>query len=126
MYFGAGDRTLWFALGGDAALPAVQGAIDKVVDPASRRDLAGTAPIQFSMSMSQWMGMWENPDREKRGMEKTMSENFAAGQDRLIIDVTPKENGIRYRIKFEDAFLRAMGFVGAWQTDRMLGNPTDE
>lgn len=126
MYFGAGERTLWFVLGGKEAMPAAKAAIDRILDPAAQRDLAGTAPVQFSFSMSQWMAMWANPDREPEGMQLTMQENFAAGQDRILFDVNPKENGIRYRIRFEEGFIRAAGLGLSVPFDRMIENSLNE
>ncbi len=123
MYFGAGERTLWFVLGGDEALPAVRAAIDQVVDPAAQRDLAGTAPFQFSMSMSQWIQMWTDPDRQRFDeFLETMTDNFAKGQDRLMIDMTPREDGMRYRFRLEEGFIRAMGLGITRQIDESTGN----
>ena len=44
------------------------------------------------------------------------------GDDRIIADMTPKENGIRYRLRFEEGFVKLVGIALA----RTLGVPLDE
>lgn len=122
MYFGAGERTLWFLMGGEEALIAVHDAIDKILDPASQQSLPDSAPFRFTLNMSQWMGIFENPERERQGFGKKVAENFEAGDDRIIADMTPKENGIRYRVRFEEGFVRLVGFAVA----RTFGIPLEE
>jgi hypothetical protein len=110
-YFGAGERTLWFVIGGDKAIPEARKAIDRILDPTSQRDLANTAPFRFTLNMSQWIKVWENPERERLGFRKTMSENFEKGDDRIVIDMTTRENGVRYRLQLEESFVRLLGLV---------------
>ena len=121
-YFGAGERTLWFVMGGDQALPAAHDAIDKILDPAAQQSLPDSAPFRFSMTMSEWIALFENPDRERRGFGKVMAETLEAGDDRIIADMTPKENGIRYRIRFEEGFVRLIGLA----LSRTFGLPVDD
>jgi hypothetical protein len=61
--------------------------------------------------MSQWMAIFENPERERRGFGKKMAETFEAGDDKIIADMTPRENGIRYRIRFEEGFVKLVGLA---------------
>lgn|GEM_PF-1499935 len=111
MYFGAGERTLWFVMGGEEAIPIVHAAIDQILDPASQKTLPDSAPFRFTLNMSQWMAIFENPERERRGFGKKMAETFEAGDDKIIADMTPRENGIRYRIRFEEGFVKLVGLA---------------
>jgi len=122
MYFGAGERTLWFVLGGEEALPTVHTAIDKILDPASQQSLPDAAPFRFTLNMSEWMSLFENPDRPRREFGQKVAETFAEGDDRIIADMTPKENGIRYRIRLEEGFVKIVGIAIA----RGFGIPLDE
>lgn len=121
-YFGAGERTLWFVMGGDKAIPEARKAIDHILDPTSQQDLGNTAPFRFTLNMSNWMKIWEDPERERRGFGKTASENFEKGDDRIVLDMTTRENGIRYRIQLEESFVRLLGLAIA----RGFGIPLEE
>lgn len=122
MYFGAGERTLWYLMGDEQALTAVHDAIDKILDPASQQALPDAAPFRFTLNMSQWMGVFEDPDRERGGFGKQAADTFEEGDDRIIADMTPKENGLRYRIRFEEGFVKLVGLTLA----RTFGVPVNE
>ncbi len=122
LYFGSGERTLWFVMGGEEAIPAVHAAIDQILDPASQKTLPDAAPFRFTLNMSQWMSIFENPERERRGFGKKVAETFEAGDDKIIADMTPRENGIRYRIRFEEGFVKLVGLAVA----RAFGIPLEE
>ncbi|MBD3674622.1 MAG: hypothetical protein HUJ26_13955 [Planctomycetaceae bacterium] len=121
-YFGAGERTLWFLMGDEEVLIAVHDAIDKILDPASQQALPDAAPFRFTLNMSQWLAMFENPDREPGEFRQKVNETFEAGDDRIVADMTPKENGLRYRIRFEEGFVKIVGLFAA----RSFGIPLDE
>ncbi|MDC0262080.1 hypothetical protein OAK47_02540, partial [Planctomycetaceae bacterium] len=122
MYFGSGERTLWFVMGGEEAIPTVHAAIDQILDPASQKTLPDAAPFRFTLNMSQWMSIFENPERERQGFGKKVAETFEAGDDKIIADMTPRENGIRYRIRFEEGFVKLVGLAVA----RAFGIPLEE
>lgn len=121
-HIGAGERTLWFVMGGDKAMLAAHDAIDQILDPGSQPVVTNTAPFRFTLNMSQWMSLWENPERERQGFQKQAAETFEQGEDKIIADMTPKDNGIRYRIRFEEGFVKLIGIALA----RTWGFPLDE
>jgi hypothetical protein len=109
-------------MGGEKAIPEVRKAIDHILDPTSQQDLGNTAPFRFTLNMSNWMKIWEDPERERRGFGKTAMENFEKGDDRIVLDMTTRENGIRYRVQLEESFVRLLGLAIA----RGFGIPLDE
>jgi hypothetical protein len=121
-HFGAGERTLWFVMGGDKAMPAAHDAIDQILDPGSQPIVSNTAPFRFTLNMSQWMSLWDDPERERQGFRKQAAETFEQGADRIIADMTPKDNGVRYRIRFEEGFVKLIGIALA----RAWDFPLDE
>lgn len=108
LYVGAGQRALWFAVGGDEALPALKSAIDRVVDasPADRSE--STPPFRMVINAKSWMNL--PPDeRAPEGVRAIFEDSFASGADALWVEFRPTENGGRTRITIEEGFLRLMG-----------------
>lgn len=121
-YIGSGERTLWFVMGGEKAIPAAHDVIDRILNPGSQPVVTNTAPFRFTLNMSQWLSLWADPERERQGFGKQAAETFEQGDDKIIADMTPKDNGIRYRIRFEEGFVKLIGIALA----RAWGLPLDE
>jgi len=130
LYVGAGNEAVWFAVGGDEAIPTLKAIIDKVAaSQASPPPIQETKPFQFVLNMNHFVRMRnlerENPDnqnprRGNRGRFGEMAlEAFSeAGSDVLRVDARAIENGFRVRMQVENGFLRLLGSMIAGRIDR--------
>lgn len=107
VYFGAGGRAFWFAVGGDNALVELRKAIDIAAQPVS--DTAVTVPFQFVMNFSKWMEIFGGGASGSDGFASRAKSAFSKGGDTLRIDVKPLDNGLRMRVQLDEAFLRLLG-----------------
>lgn len=115
IYLGTGNSVFWIAVGGDEAVNELKRAIDKVSQPVP--DTAVTYPIQFVMNFSSWMEIFD-PDNKAEGFAARARNAFSKGGDALRIDVKPIDDGVRFRLQFDEAFLRLIGQEAAQRIDR--------
>lgn len=119
MYVGTGHGAVWFAIGGEQAVPTLGTAIDKVVASGSAPPARQLSPFQFVMNMNHFVRMnaatRENPGR----FNELATEAFdQTGSDMLRLDGKAIENGFRIRLQFENGFLRLLGMGIAARIDR--------
>ncbi len=130
LYVGTGNNAVWFAIGGDDAIPTLKAIIDKVTDSqGSPPPLQDTKPFQFVLNMNHFVRM-RNPERENPGGENPRRGNRGrfgemaleafneAGSDVLRVDAKAIENGFRIRMQVENGFLRLLGSMIAGRIDR--------
>lgn len=83
-YVGTDSQALWFALGGDDALPTLRAAIDKVNAGQLQAPDKEQAPFEFVMNMNHWVKM------QARGMEAARER---AEEARAAAEAAAKEAG---------------------------------
>lgn len=135
LYVGTDSQAVWFAFGGEQAMPTLRAAIDRVSagqQVAPQRDIA---PFEVVINMNHWVRLGQanresqpentetgNEGRPRRGRGRFGELASAAfdtpGSDVLRIDSRPIENGFRMRAQFEGGFLRLLGSIIAGQIDR--------
>lgn len=119
LYFGTDNQALWFAVGGDDAIPTLRAAIDRVAagnDAGPRR--GELAPFQLVVNMSEWI-LISQSERDQPGRFASLAlEAFAEeGSDILRADARALKNGFRVRVQVENGFLRLLGLAIAAQID---------
>lgn len=122
LFFGAGGNAVWFAVGGDNAMPELKKAMDQVAErsenAADGRD--SNAPLQIVANLSSWVGL-DGPADAGTGpqpVRELAREAFSKGADRLRIDIRPTDNGARLRIELDEGFIRLIGLGLARRYDR--------
>lgn len=111
VYAGVGRKTLWFAVGGDAALEKTKELMDKLVEDKGSRSRAKRPPFQLVFNMRQWLGL----DEDGEGISH---DAFADGGDRLAVDIRPTDDGMRIKVNMEAGFVRLIGMGAARRYDR--------
>lgn len=119
LYFGTDNQALWFCVGGDAAIPTLRSAIDRVAagdDTGLRR--GELAPFQVIVNLTEWIQINQS-DRETPGRFATLAlEAFDAdGSDIIRADARSLKNGFRVRVQVENGFLRLLGMAISRQID---------
>ncbi|MBX3439289.1 MAG: hypothetical protein KF861_17500 [Planctomycetaceae bacterium] len=122
-YVGADTQAVWFALGGDQALPEMKQGIDLVRSSVGQPPPAtgATAPFQLISRMNKWLKL---PPRDRGDAEGPdtfrllADEAFSGEDDALRIDVRPTETGTRVRIQLDEGYLRLLGLALGFQYDR--------
>ncbi|MGZ0172004.1 MAG: hypothetical protein ACKVHE_20865 [Planctomycetales bacterium] len=113
LYFGTDNQALWFTVGGEAAIPTLRTAIDRVTagnDAGPRR--GELAPFQVIVNLTEWININQS-DRDQPGRFAALAlEAFeAGGSDIIRADARSLKNGFRVRIQLENGFLRLLGLA---------------
>jgi len=113
LYFGTDNQALWFCVGGDAAIPTLRSAIDRVAagdDTGLRR--GELAPFQVIVNLTEWININQS-DRETPGRFAALAlEAFEAdGSDIIRADARSLKNGFRVRVQVENGFIRLLGLA---------------
>ncbi len=136
---GAGQRMLWFAVGGDQSERVLKESIDLVIDTRDRplENAAALAPIQASIHLSPWLRLEPGPaveesaepaaevdpadatppDRPNFRLEAAR-QAFDESNDRVQLEVQPTETGLRVRLRLDQGALRFIGMLMARRIDR--------
>lgn len=117
VYAGVGQGVLWFAFGGEDAMPIVKQTMDRIADHTiPRNEEFSRPPFRAVVNMGAWMKIidQENPNR----FRDTAQEAFKKGGDQFSITVQPTENGFRFRVKFDEGFMRLLGLGVSGRIDR--------
>jgi hypothetical protein len=119
LYVGADPRALWFALGGETALPMLRQTMDRVNASGggtqrSRQD----APLRLDVHAGQWVATLGSDLGNSPAERELMRNAFARGQDTARIDVATSENGLRLRLELQEGFVRLVGLGIVRQMDR--------
>lgn len=106
LYVGVGQGAVWFAFGGERALPDLQAAMDRAAGGSGQETQASDGvPLQLSVQMSPWLAMLSDEDKSRR-LAKYAVEAFSKGGDTLRVEVRPVENGVRLRLEAGEGFIR--------------------
>lgn len=114
VYVGVADDVLWLAVGADDAPAELKKMIDRSAEPAPEEFVH--LPLQFVMNFGSWMDILD-PNRKPDGFAALARESFAKGGDSLRIDARGIDDGIRFKISMDEAFLRLVGQQIARQID---------
>lgn len=119
LYFGTDNQALWFCVGGDAAIPTLRTAIDRIAagtDAGPRR--GELAPFQVIINLTEWININQS-DRDQPGRFAALAlEAFEAdGSDIIRADARSLKNGFRFRVQVENGFLRLLGLAIARRID---------
>jgi hypothetical protein len=107
VYLGAGEGVVWFAIGGDAALPALRKAMDDAARPVPAN--TSSSPLRFVANFNQVGGFFEPRATDEQRAKNPFRQAMAKGGDALRVEVRPIENGAKLRVQFDEAFLRLVG-----------------
>jgi hypothetical protein len=112
-YLGTDNNSLWFAIGGDKALPTLKAAIDKVEASKSKAPKRGeNIPFQLIFNTSRWIQQQASsrPDGQPGRFGRFALQAFEEeGSDIIRLDARPIENGFRLRAQFENGWLKLVG-----------------
>ncbi|MCY2962728.1 MAG: hypothetical protein NT069_03600 [Planctomycetota bacterium] len=113
IYLAVDDQVLWFAVGADNAPVELKRAIDRASEPAKD---GTTIPFQLVMNFASWTEIFD-PEQRTTGFAGLARKSFSKGGDSLRLEVLPITDGARFRIQFDEAFLRLAGSAIARQMD---------
>lgn len=112
VYLGAGNRTVWFAVGGEAAIDKTKELMDILNEPQpANQARIRRAPFEMVFNFKQWLGL----DEDGKGM---LFDAFEEGGDRALIDIRPSEDGMRIRATVDEGYLRLIGMGIGRRFDR--------
>jgi hypothetical protein len=119
LYFGTDNQALWFAVGGDDAIPTLRAAIDRIAagnDSGLKR--GELAPFQVILNLTEWININQS-DRDQPGRFAALAlQAFEAdGSDVARLDARTLKDGFRIRIQVENGFLRLLGLAIAGRID---------
>jgi hypothetical protein len=121
LYLGVGESVFWFAFGGDEAPSELKRAIDRT--DRAEVEAVSAAPIRFVINAAQWIDLLP-PSERPNSFPEMARKAFSSGSDALRMEVRPIDDGLRFRLTFDEAFLRLAGSAVSSQIDRRLGeNP---
>lgn len=120
LYFGTDNQALWFCVGGDAAIPTLRTAIDRIAagnDTGLRR--GELAPFQVIVNLTEWININQSDGDQSGRFAALALEAFDAnGSDVIRADARLLKNGFRVRIQFENGFLRLIGLAISGRIER--------
>lgn len=114
IYLAVEDSVLWFAVGAENAPVELKRAIDRAGQP--EKEGLAAIPFQMVMNFASWTDIFD-PEQRTNGLAGLARKSFAKGGDALRIEVLPVTDGMRFRMQFDEAFLRLAGSAIARQMD---------
>jgi hypothetical protein len=119
LHFGTDNQALWFAFGGDDAMPTLKAAIDRVAAGADTGLRRGElTPFQLVVNMTEWIKLQNANEAWPPRVGKMVLAAFEEeGSDVLRADARLLKNGFRLRIQAERGFLRLLGSIIAQRID---------
>jgi hypothetical protein len=115
IYLAVDKSVLWFAVGAEKAPGDLKRAMDKSAEP--RNETATAVPMQMVMNFASFTEMFD-PEQQSDGFAGRARRAFGKGGDALRMEVLPVTDGMRFRVQFDEAFLRLVGTEAARRMDR--------
>jgi hypothetical protein len=137
LYIGAGRGAVWFGVGKDGTAEQLKNAMTLVETiPSQPITPDRIAPFQIVMNLSSWIALGgdeepaepenlEVPGDEKEAQRQAARraareadrqaravaarEAFKPENDRLLISARPIQDGFRFRLQFDEGFIRFLG-----------------
>lgn len=116
LYLGGSSKAIWYAVGGDNALTSLKLAIDQVSQAQIEVTRPPDAPLQFVVNMSTWLS--KMGDGQFAELAKA---SFKEYPDALRLEARPTEKGGRFRLEFDEGFLRLLGLAISGRIDERFG-----
>jgi len=112
LYVGADSQVIWFAMGTDIAVSALNEAIETInaATPEERKEQR-TAPFQVEFHLKPWLSLFSEEEIKQGGdFMKTVNTAFQKGNDQIRLTTQPTETGARSRIQFDSGYLQLLGY----------------
>ena len=113
LYVGADSKVIWFAMGTDIAVSALNEAIETIntATPEERKEQR-TAPFQVEFHLKPWLSLFSEEEIKQGGdFMKTVSAAFQKGNDQIRLTMQPTETGARSRLQFDSGYLQLLGYA---------------
>ena len=118
VYLGASSQTLWFALGGDEAMPRLKSAIDAVQEGQATEPTGGTAfPFQMILHTAPWLNL-PSIDEADESRQDFAKQALQENSDSVRVSVQPTDTGTRSRIVIDEGFIKLVGLLLAREYDK--------
>lgn len=120
LYVGADSQVIWFAMGTEIAVGALNEAIEQInnASPEARKEQR-TAPFQAEFHMRPWLRLFSEAEIDQSGIMKIFDGAFQKENDSILITTQPLETGIRTRIQVDEGYLKLLGISISKQFDRV-------
>ena len=120
LYVGADSQVIWFAMGTEIAVGALNEAIEQInnASPEARKEQR-TAPFQAEFHMRPWLSLFSEAEIDQSGIMKIFDGAFQKNNDLILITTQPLETGIRTRIQVDEGYLKLLGISISNQFDRV-------
>ncbi|QDV53125.1 hypothetical protein [Gimesia fumaroli] len=118
LYVGADSQVIWFAMGTEIAVGALNEAIEQInnASPEARKEQR-TAPFQAEFHMRPWLSLFSEAEIDQSGIMKIFDGAFQKENDLILITTQPLETGIRTRIQVDEGYLKLLGISISKQFD---------
>ncbi len=119
LYIGADSQVIWFAMGTDIAVSALNEAIEqiKTASPEARKEQR-TAPLQAEFHIRPWLSLFSEEEIEQSGVMRVLNVAFSNDNDLVLLKTQPTETGVRTRIEFDEGYLKLLGLSISKRFDR--------
>lgn len=119
LYVGADSQVIWFAMGTDIAVSALNEAIEQIntASPEARKEHR-TAPFQAEFHIKPWLNLFSEEEIEQSGVMRVLNIAFTKDNDLILLKTQPTETGVRTRIEVDEGYLRLMGLSISKRFDR--------
>tara|TARA_R110002095_G_scaffold173591_2_gene150959 strand:+ start:450 stop:2336 length:1887 start_codon:yes stop_codon:yes gene_type:complete len=123
LYVGADSQVIWFAMGTDIAVSALNDAIERIntASPEERKEQR-TAPFQAEFHLKPWLALFSKEEIEQSGdLMNMLDAAFKKDNDLIRITTQPTDNGVRTRMQFDTGYLKLLGYSIAHRFDENQG-----
>jgi len=118
LYVGADPQVIWFAMGTDIAVSALNEAIERIntASPEERKEQR-TAPFQVEFHFKPWLNLFSEEEIDQSGIMKILASTFQADNDLVLVTTQPTETGVRTRFQVDEGYLKLLGISISKQFD---------
>ena len=119
LYVGADNEVIWFAMGTEIAVAALNEAIETIntATPEARKEQR-TAPVQMEFHIRPWLNLFSEAEIQESGVMKILDGAFQKENDLVLVTTQPTETGVRTRLQFDEGYLKLLGIAISKQFDR--------
>ncbi|QDV20743.1 hypothetical protein Pan153_54210 [Gimesia panareensis] len=119
LYVGADSEVIWFAMGTEIAVAALNEAIEQIhTATPEERKIQRTAPFQFEFHLKPWLQLFSEEEINASDNMRVLDGVFDSKNDLVLITTQPTETGIRSRFLFEEGYLKLLGVSIAKRFDQ--------
>lgn len=118
LYVGADSQVIWFAMGTDIAVSALNEAIERIntASPEERKEQR-TAPFQVEFHFKPWLSLFSEEEIDQSGVMKILASVFQDENDLVLVTTQPTETGVRTRFQVDEGYLKLLGISISKQFD---------